>query len=87
MTQEYAVKAENPEGVVVIIQRGFASKGEAEDHRVTMSKWKRVWIECIGTAELQAPHWAMPQPNLMPVSFNKSRSTHSKGVSGSRSTV
>jgi hypothetical protein len=33
---------------------------------------------------VQAPHWAMPQPNLVPVSFNESRRTHSKGISGSR---
>ena len=26
---------------------------------------------------------AMPQPNLVPVRFNSSRSTHSKGVLGS----
>ena len=36
---------------------------------------------------VQAPHWAMPQPNLVPVSLSESRSTHSSGVSGSRSTV
>jgi hypothetical protein len=53
MTEEYAVKAENPEGVVVILRRGFASKSEAEDHRVMMSKWKRVWIERIGTAAVR----------------------------------
>jgi hypothetical protein len=53
MTEEYAVKAENPEGVVVILRRGFASKSEAEDHRVTMAKWKRVWIERIGTADVR----------------------------------
>jgi hypothetical protein len=51
MIEEYAVKAESPEGIVVILRRGFASKNEAEDHRVTMSQWKRVWIERIGTAE------------------------------------
>jgi len=51
MTEEYAVKAESPEGIVVILRRGFASQNEAEDHRITMSQWKRVWIERIGTAE------------------------------------
>ncbi len=35
---------------------------------------------------VQAPHWAMPQPYLVPVSFSESRSTHSNGVSGSTST-
>jgi len=27
---------------------------------------------------VQAPHWLMPQPNLVPVSFSSPRSTHSK---------
>src|SRR6266700_103677 len=36
---------------------------------------------------VQAPHWAMPQPYLVPVSFKESRSTHSNGVSGSTSAV
>jgi hypothetical protein len=30
---------------------------------------------------VQAPHWAMPQPNLVPVSARSSRSTHNKGLS------
>jgi hypothetical protein len=47
MIEEYAVKAETPDGIVVILRRGFASVNEAEDHRVTMSQWKRVWIERI----------------------------------------
>jgi hypothetical protein len=34
---------------------------------------------------VQAPHWAMPQPNLVPVKPSVSRSTHSNGVSGSTS--
>src|SRR5215468_1926380 len=36
---------------------------------------------------VQAPHWAMPQPYLVPVSFSESRSTHSNGVSGSTATL
>jgi hypothetical protein len=55
MIEEYAVKAENGQGIVVILRRGFASISEAEDHRVTMSQWKRVWIERIGTAERRGP--------------------------------
>jgi len=31
---------------------------------------------------VQAPHSAMPQPYLVPVSCRWSRSTHNKGVSG-----
>jgi hypothetical protein len=55
MIEEYAVKAENPQGVVVVLRRGFASKSEAEDHRVTMSQWRRVWIERIFVAERREP--------------------------------
>src|SRR5882762_6987148 len=29
---------------------------------------------------MQAPHWPAPQPNLVPVSFSSSRSTHSRRV-------
>ena len=29
MIEEYAVKAESPEGIVVILRRGFASKSES----------------------------------------------------------
>src|SRR5688500_6785922 len=32
------------------------------------------------TCTVQAPHWAMPQPNLVPVSLSSSRSTQSSGV-------
>src|SRR6202040_1963015 len=35
---------------------------------------------------VQAPHSAMPQPNLVPVMPSTSRSTHSSGVSPSTST-
>ena len=44
---EYAVKAETHEGHVVILRRGFASTEDAEDHRVKLSQWRRVWIEQI----------------------------------------
>src|SRR4051812_32741634 len=36
---------------------------------------------------VQAPHSALPQPNLVPTSCISPRSTHSKGVSGSALTV
>jgi hypothetical protein len=51
MIEEYAVKGENPDGIVVTLRRGFASKNDAEDHRVVMSQWKRVWVERIETAD------------------------------------
>jgi hypothetical protein len=39
------------------------------------------------TWTVQAPHWAMPQPNLVPVRPSSSRSTHSSGVSGAAFTA
>ena len=30
---------------------------------------------------VHAPHWAMPQPNLVPVKLKSSRSTHRRGLS------
>ncbi len=39
------------------------------------------------TCTVQAPHSAMPQPNLVPVMPSTSRSTHSSGVSPSTSTL
>jgi len=56
MIEEYAVKGENPDGIVVILQKGFASKNEAEDYRVVMSQWKRVWVERIETADRREGH-------------------------------
>ena len=38
------------------------------------------------TCTVQAPHWAIPQPYLVPIRPITSRSTHSSGVSGSTST-
>src|SRR6516225_3387459 len=50
----------------------------------------RVWQE--GTAlpptwTVQARHWPMPQPNLVPFRLRTSRSAHNRGVSGVTSTV
>mgnify|MGYP006189260605 CR=1 FL=1 len=36
---------------------------------------------------VQAPHSAMPQPNLVPFMCSSPRSTHSRGVSGSAVTA
>jgi hypothetical protein len=44
---EYAVKAETLDGVIVILRRGFASLEDAEEHRVKMGQWRRVWVEQI----------------------------------------
>src|SRR6266699_1730296 len=38
------------------------------------------------TCTVQAPHWAMPQPNLVPVIHRLSRRTQSSGVSAGTST-
>src|SRR5258705_5159376 len=43
-------------------------------------------VGCPSTCTVQAPHWAMPQPYLVPASFSSSRSTHKRGISGSTST-
>ena len=36
---------------------------------------------------VQAPHWPIPQPNLVPLKFRTSLSTQSKGMSAGTSTV
>src|SRR3954463_12028880 len=49
-----------------------------------------VWQANVGapsTCTVQAPHWAMPQPNLVPVRPATSRIAHSSGMSGSASAV
>lgn len=48
MTTEYAVRAETHEGKTMTLRRGFVSRGDAENHPVIMSLWKRVWIEALG---------------------------------------
>lgn len=50
MSLEYAVKAETHEGNTMTLRRGFLSQEAAEDHPVTMSLWKRVWVEPVGPA-------------------------------------
>lgn len=42
---EFAVKAEDKQGYVNTLRRGFASREDAEDHPVQMSLWRRVWVE------------------------------------------
>jgi hypothetical protein len=39
------------------------------------------------TCTVQAPHWATPHPNLVPVSCKSSRNTHSSGVLGAASVM
>src|SRR6266571_2777757 len=41
---------------------------------------------CPSICTVHAPHCAMPQPNLVPVRWSESRSTHSRGVPGAAST-
>src|SRR5580698_6894396 len=48
------------------------------------------WHDRVATPSIctvQAPHWAMPQPYLVPVSPIVSRNTQSNGVSASTSTL
>src|ERR1700704_81897 len=42
---------------------------------------------CPSRCTVHAPHWAIPQPNLVPVRWSESRSTHKRGVSGAASTL
>lgn len=37
--------AETFEGKIMALRKGFVSRESAEDHPVTMSLWKRVWVE------------------------------------------
>src|SRR5256885_7445486 len=53
-----------------------ADTGSTQVRVATPSRWT-----------VQAPHWAMPQPNLVPVSPSVSRSTQRSGVSGVTLTV
>src|SRR5437763_10937702 len=60
--------------IVVIWVPSAALTGTEHDRVATPSIWT-----------VQAPHWAMPQPYLVPVRPKVSRNTHSSGVSGSTS--
>jgi hypothetical protein len=42
---EYAVVAQKHDGTMVTLQVGFASREDAEDHRVRLSEWKQVWVQ------------------------------------------
>src|ERR1700754_4038196 len=42
-------------------------------------------VGCPSMCTVQAPHSAIPQPDLVPVSFRWSRMAHSRGMSGSTS--
>src|SRR3984893_18520802 len=61
--------------IVVIFLAPTALTGIEQDLVAIPSMWT-----------VQAPHWAMPQPYLVPVRLRVSRRTHSSGVSGSTST-
>lgn len=41
----FAVRAETKEGNVLTLRRGFASHDDAEDHRIQLCQWRRVWVE------------------------------------------
>jgi hypothetical protein len=65
---EFAVKGETHDGAVLTLRRGFTSRDAAEDHPVTMSLWKRVWVEEIptpvkGPAALPARPWSITPAN------------------------
>jgi hypothetical protein len=58
--------------MVVIFLPSTALSGTEHERMAIPSTWT-----------VQAPHWAMPQPYLVPVSPIVSRNTQSSGVSGS----
>src|SRR5215471_19261523 len=62
--------------MVVICLPSASLTGTLQERVATPSIWT-----------VQAPHWAMPQPYLVPVSPTFSRIAHSSGVSGSTSMV
>src|SRR5439155_12710211 len=62
--------------IVVTRLPATAATGSTQVRVATPSRWT-----------VQAPHWAMPQPNLVPVSPSVSRSTQRSGVSGVTLTV
>src|SRR5688572_16758319 len=62
--------------MVVILLPSTAATGITQERVATPSM-----------CTVQAPHWAMPQPYLVPVRPTCSRITHSSGVLGSTSTL
>jgi hypothetical protein len=71
MIEEYAVKGENPDGVVVILRKGFPSKNDAEDYRVIMSQWKRIWVERLPASDCGQSAIAAVQLTKSPSSASK----------------
>lgn len=43
--REYAVKVETKKGEIIVLQRGFKTRSDAEDMTVRHSEWKRVWVD------------------------------------------
>jgi hypothetical protein len=41
----FALKTETHTGKIMALRRGFSTYEEAESHPVTLSLWKRVWVE------------------------------------------
>lgn len=60
MSVEYAVMAETHEGNVMTLRRGFESEDDAQDHPVTASLWKRVWVEPVKRAAKAKVPAALP---------------------------
>jgi hypothetical protein len=56
----FRVMCETHQGTVHIIRCGFLSEEEALDHPVTLSRWRRVWVE----EEPQAPKRNETSPPL-----------------------
>jgi hypothetical protein len=41
----WAVKGETHDGYILTIRKGFDTQEAAEDHPVTLSKWRCIWVE------------------------------------------
>jgi len=64
----------------------FIGRGQMTRFPAALTGTEQDLVATPSTWTVQAPHWAMPQPNLVPVSPSVSRRTQSNGVSGSTST-
>ena len=42
---EYAVVAQKHDGNLITLKAGFASREDAEDHPIKLSRWKQVWVQ------------------------------------------
>jgi hypothetical protein len=51
---EYAVKAETKDGNIIIVARGFCTRAEAEDWKIRLADYRRVWVDPIASLRSSA---------------------------------